>query len=136
MKFFTLFDKPSPVGTACNTPSLTVQSEKAQCDINAIIARYKKTGVVDHIQRGEPLYADCEQAITDLAKARILVEDTEDAFWTLPSSVRDVIGEPSNLPSWASANRSEAEKYGFLAPQATPPADSVTPPPTDSAANG
>ncbi|AKO71499.1 minor CP 1 [Chimpanzee faeces associated microphage 3] len=136
MTFFTLFNKPSPVGTACNTPSLTIQSEKAQCDINAIIARYKKTGVVDHIKRDQPLYADCEQAITDLEKARILVEDTEEAFWMLPSSVRDLIGEPSNLPTWASVNRSEAEKYGFIKPQSTPPVDSATPPPVDSAANG
>lgn len=144
MKFFTLFDKPSPVGTACNTPSLTVQSEKAQCDINLIIARYKKTGVLDHIKRDEPLYVDCEQAIADLEKARLLVEDTEDAFWSLPSSVRDVIGEPSNLPTWAASNRADAQKYGFLASSpadpatpladpVTPLADSATPPPSESA---
>ena len=131
MKFFTLFDKPLPVGTACNTPSLTVQSEKAQCDINAIIARYKKTGVIDHVKRDEPLYADCEAAITDLERANALVAATDDAFWSLDSSVRDRIGEPSNLPSWIMANREEAEKFGFVAPVAvqtqTPPVEASAP---------
>lgn len=115
MKFFTLYDKPSPVGTACRSASLTVQSEKSQCDINLIIARYKKTGVIDHVKRDSPLYADCEEAISALRRAEDLVEQTHDAFWSLPSDVRDQIGEPSRLPSWAAEHRDDAIKYGFLA---------------------
>lgn len=138
MKFFTLYDKPPHVGAAFTLPSLAVQSEKAQCDINAIIARYKKTGNIEHVASGQPLYADCEKAIADLEKARELVERTEDAFWSLSSDVRDQIGTPDNMPAWMSANREAAVKFGFLAPESPAPSAPVAPaetPKPETAAN-
>lgn len=132
MEFFTLYRKPPKCGFRFSLPSLAVQSEKKSCDVNEIMRRFVKTGFIDHVRRDEPLYTDTESIVQKMAEARELVERTDEAFWSLPSAVRDVIGEPSNLPSWLVNNRDEAAKYGFVASekQEVPP---VVQPPVEAA---
>ena len=41
-----------------NEPSLTVQEQKDQTDINKILAKYAKTGVIEHVGKYEGQYGD------------------------------------------------------------------------------
>ena len=66
--------------------TLTEQSHMAACDINNIMARYTKSGVLDHVRRFEPVYADMTEG--DYLSAMNQVAGAKTMFEELPSSVR------------------------------------------------
>ncbi|WNK12762.1 MAG: internal scaffolding protein [Microvirus sp.] len=72
-------------------PSMTRQAEAEACDINNIMARYQKTGVIDHLNRFQGEYADVA-AYGSFQESLELVERARAAFMTLPSSVRAEFG--------------------------------------------
>lgn len=69
---------------------VTKQSHKDECDINKIMARYQRTGVIDHVQKYGPVYADVSSA--DYVSSMNLVKDAETMFAELPSTVRAKFG--------------------------------------------
>lgn len=75
------------VYTVNTEPSKTDQSQKKQCDVNEIIARYKKTGQVSHLAKNQGVYADISE-IPDLLTATSNVQKAQDAFMTLPAKIR------------------------------------------------
>lgn len=67
-------------------PSKTVQSFQKSCDINNIMRRYQKTGVIEHINRNEPRYGIAtgqtfKEAMDLLASAQAMFDE-------LPSEAR------------------------------------------------
>ena len=68
--------------------ALTKQSFKESCDINNIMRRYVKTGVIDHVNKWEPQYGDVTGA--DFQKAVSVITQSEEMFQDLPAKVRDV----------------------------------------------
>lgn len=73
----------------------TKQSFKRECDINHILAKYRKTGLLDHVQKYQGRYEDITSAV-DYQTALNVMLDAESAFNTLPSEVRKKF---SNSPS-------------------------------------
>lgn len=69
-------------------PGLTKQSHKDECDINNILAQFKRTGIVRHINERQGLYVDLPSDI-DLQQSLAIVRKAEKAFSELPSKVRD-----------------------------------------------
>lgn len=67
--------------------TLTRLSEQKATDIREIMKKYKKTGVVSHINRRAPTYGDFSDA-TDLHTALLSVESAQAEFERLPSAVR------------------------------------------------
>ena len=74
------------VKTKSGGKSLTEQSHKKSCDINAIMARYVKTGLIDHVQKYEGTYGDATGA--DFKAAQDLVAEQKSIFNDLPAPVR------------------------------------------------
>jgi len=72
-----------PVG-----PSLTRQAEAASCDINTILAKYAKTGLLEHVNRFQGDYADVSP-FPDFHTAQNMVLRAHDAFSSLPSGLRN-----------------------------------------------
>ncbi|MEM1832092.1 MAG: hypothetical protein QXJ97_11255 [Desulfurococcaceae archaeon] len=68
-------------------PSLTKQSFKQEADINSIIARWRKTGIIDHLNPSQPRYGDFSN-IPSYDEALNTVIAAESAFMTLPARVR------------------------------------------------
>jgi len=68
-------------------PTMTKQSFKAECDINNIMARYQKTGVVDHFNRHSAHYGDYD-AIT-FTEAQYMVAEAQTMFNELPARARE-----------------------------------------------
>lgn len=64
----------------------TKQSFKAECDINTIMARYQKTGLLDHVRQVQGQYLDVTGA--DFAEAQNLVAGAKSMFHALPSHIR------------------------------------------------
>ncbi len=66
---------------------LADQSFKKDCDVNTVIARFKKTGQITHLAKSAGVYADVS-TITDLSSAIEQVQKASEAFDTLPADLR------------------------------------------------
>ena len=75
------------VSFVCNTPSRTKQAMKQECDINGIMKRYERTGVVSHLAHREAYFADVSE-VPDFATALRVVQDADKMFSSLPAAIR------------------------------------------------
>lgn len=64
----------------------THQEHEAECNINNIMAKYQRTGTIDHIAKYSPIYQDV-QAI-DYQSALNTIANSEAMFQDLPSQLR------------------------------------------------
>lgn len=112
----------------------TKQSFKDESDINHIMARYQKTGVLDFAEKHSPQYGDVTGL--EFQAGMELIKRAQAMFSDLPSSVRTRFeNDPAKFLDFVhdDANREEAAAMGLLKPQAewsTPP---TTPPAADAA---
>lgn len=67
--------------------SLTHQSMAPECDINRIMAKWQKTGVIEHANTYQGQYGDFAETPTYQEAMNVVIESQE-MFMTLPSSVR------------------------------------------------
>lgn len=68
-------------------PGLTRQEFADECDINTIMERYEKTGVVSHVNRATPVYLDTT-LYKGLQASMDAFKEAEAAFLALPAKVR------------------------------------------------
>ena len=71
----------------CEDESLTVQAEAEACDVNNIMARYRQTGLIDHVNKHEGRYGDFTD-VTDFQSAMNLVASAQQSFALLPAEIR------------------------------------------------
>lgn len=97
--------------------SLTKQSESAECDLNAIMKRYEKTGLLTHVNERQPQpYADYTDVL-DYQESVNRINQANESFNALPAEVRKKFAnDPAQLIRFVSdeANRDEAEKLGLV----------------------
>lgn len=70
----------------CKDPTRTKQQFAAESNINNIMAKYQKTGLIDHVSRYGPTYGFAEPV--DFQEALNTVRTAQDMFNALPSSWR------------------------------------------------
>lgn len=105
-----------------NLPSLTRQEFAAECDINTLMAKYEKTGVINHFNPGKPQYVDFE-AVPDLQNSLHILADATAAFNNLPATVRrDFDNDPAQFLEFATdpKNLAKMREYGLAAPEPEP----------------
>ena len=70
--------------------TMTKQAFKEECDVNQIMKKYQKTGVIDHVNRfgGDYGFADSG----DFHQAMSLIADAQTMFNELPSQAREHFG--------------------------------------------
>lgn len=99
-------------------PSLTKQSLSDECDINVIMARFEKTGVLSHSNPDSPRYGDFADVV-DYDESLRVVMDAEEAFMSLPAKVRARFeNDPSQIIEFVRdpANMKEAVSLGLINP--------------------
>jgi len=117
-----------------NAISMTEQSHKEECDVNNIVEKYQRTGVIDHRSKYEPQYGFANSA--DLQTALNTMQTAETMFNDLPSSIRakfdnapgaflDFVQDPDNHQEMYEMGLAKSPP----APKETPPAAQETPPP-------
>lgn len=85
----------------------TKQAPKAETDINNILLRYKKTGLISHLAKGAPTYMDVSE-VGDYKTAMDHLRSTERFFQSLPAKVREYFGnDPVAFLDYASSVSSE-----------------------------
>lgn len=117
--------------------SLTEQAHVASCDIHNIMARYEKTGIIEHLAKSQAFYDDVSN-VPSFQEAMNHVAYVNEVFATLPAKVRDAFdNDPQKYLEWAqdpdviaefeksTRDAAEALEATYQAP-ATPPA---APPP-------
>lgn len=108
-------------------PSLAKQAFKAECDINTIVKRHQRKGIVTHLNPDEPGYGFAPSL--DLKQAMDTVIDAQRAFDALPSEIRRRFSNDAvEFVEFAEnpENREELRKLGLLEEKAV--AEPVEPP--------
>lgn len=100
--------------------TMTKQAFAEECDINCIMDRYIKTGVVDHINEHSPQYGDCPAQT--FHEALETVREAEQMFDDLPAKIREKFNHnPAEFLAFVEdpANRTEMALLGLLNEPAT-----------------
>lgn len=120
--FCTAYRKrPSRVRKTFTGNGRTKQAHKAECDINNIMARFQRTGVLDFQHKNEPRYGDVTGI--DFQSCQLVVARANSMFADLPARLRDRFeNDPAKFLSFVQneRNRPEAEQLGLLKAQETP----------------
>ena len=131
MKFRTAYSKPLRVSAPVGGKSVTEQHHAKTCNINAIMAKYQKTGLIDHITKHKGRYGDVSGA--DFQTAQNLIAEQETIFHELPASVRSHFdNDPAQYLDLVMTEEGQQELATLLNP---PPAENVPPEPTSDGTN-
>lgn len=96
-------------------PSLTEQSHTRACDINTIMARYQKTGIIDHVSKYADQYGDI--SAYDFAHAQNLVAQVKSQFEELPAYVRaEFENDPQNYLALMETNEGLSKLRSIIHP--------------------
>jgi len=68
-------------------PSMTQQNQKAECDVNGIMAKWQKTRDPSIFQRTNGAFIDATMGV-DYHTALNVIKDAQEAFAELPSAIR------------------------------------------------
>lgn len=124
--------KDWPTTDCSKDPGFTVQSDAKDADINVIVARLLKGGMVPPTLGGEPFFGDVSE-IGNLADCLMVVQKADRLFMSFPANIRERFdNSPEEFVSFLSdeKNRSEAEELGIIAKRPVPePAVPATPAP-------
>lgn len=102
----------------------TKQAFAAECDINNIMARYQRTGVIDFAQKNAAQYGDCTGI--EFQAGMETVRKAQELFDALPSKLRSRFqNEPAQFLEFVQnpENAEEARELGLVnpkPPEATP----------------
>ena len=99
----------------------TKQEFAAECDINNIMSRYLKTGIIEHVRDSAPQFLDASPV--EFQEAMQIVAQAETLFEELPSSIRGRFeNDASKLLEFVHdpANMAESVAMGFLDPAKLP----------------
>lgn len=89
----------------------TRQEFAAECDINVLLARYEKSGALNHYNAAEPKYFDVGH-VPDLQEAHMIMQEAERAFMTLPAVVRrEFDHEPLNFVKFLQVDPKDHEAH-------------------------
>lgn len=121
IKFRTAYDphEPGKYAFAPVGESLTQQQFKDECNVNNIMAKYKKTGLLTHINRHQAQFGDFA-SIEDYQVSLHKLMQAQESFAQLPSEIRSkFLNDPANLIEFVSdpKNNEEAIKLGLKIPK-------------------
>lgn len=110
------YERGSKSGITFKKPSLTQQHFKDDCDINKIIERFTRTGLMPQYPGEEMHYGDYTSSV-DYHEAMTIVAQAREQFEALPSAVRDKFdNDPAKMLDFVSKkeNIEESVKLGLL----------------------
>lgn len=148
-KIRSIFDKSEKVVVDCRRydaklgkmvfdPGLTKQADRDACDINLILARYEKTGVLPDMIRQDARYGDFSNVPT-YQEAMEVVFRSQEQFGALSARVRERFhNDPAEMLAFCSDPKNAAEmvQLGLAVPQTPSAQPAVSPEPGNTGAKG
>lgn len=112
--------------------SLTEQHHEKACNINSIMAKYTKTGLITHINRRTPTFGDVTGA--DFQAAQNLVAAQKTIFHELPAQIRaEFNNDPAEYLALVETDQGVETLKAMLNPEPEPgpetPPEAPTQPP-------
>lgn len=135
MKVLNAYSKRNRITVDCSKDKvITEQSHKQGCEINNILAKYHKTGVLEHVNKHQAQYGDATSL--DFQNAMQTVINAQTMFDDLPSKLRNRFqNDPAQFLDFVQneENIDEMIKLGLATqrpqePQATTSQQTATPP--------
>jgi len=84
-------------GTIFTEPTITQQHFKSEVNINNIIAKFNRTGILGDGEKAVPRYADVS-LFGDFSQCQARIQEGKNAFQELPLEVRKLAGnDPARL---------------------------------------
>lgn len=118
--------RPGKVDEDGNILYTTEQFHKKECDVNEIIKKYDKTGLISHISGFEAEFGDMTGH--DFKQAQDLILGAQAQFNQLPAEIRKRFdNSPENLLEFMEheENRAEAIELGLINEKWTPETDGL-----------
>lgn len=115
--FITAYGPKLVVQKHFTGPGRTKQAFKDECDINQIMARYQKTGVIDFVTKHQARYGDVTGM--DFQESMQLVAQAQSMFNDLPSGIRNRFeNDPAKFMDFVHdpKNASEMAEMGLMRP--------------------
>lgn len=103
-------------------PSKTRQEFAAECDINVLMERYEKTGIISHVDQRIPNYVDVSD-LPSYQESFEIVRRAAEAFASLPARARaEFDNDPGAFADYAAdpANLERMREWGLAAPAPAP----------------
>lgn len=145
-KFKTPYASHQRVHPRLHPKSLTHQAMAPECDINGIMKRYERTGILEHRNNFEGQYGHFIDGPADYHEAMNAVIEADEMFQTLPSGIRrrfhndagaflDYANDPDNAEDMIrmglATRRSQANDDNSATPTPKPKPSASNPPPSD-----
>ena len=114
-RFKTSFERNRVITDYSSQPSLAKSEFKDECDINNVVKRALRTGVLPGVDR-EALYGDFSQ-VANYATAQIKIAEAKSEFEQLPSGIKEKFdNDVTNLLDFVDdpENEAEAIQLGLL----------------------
>lgn len=114
-------------------PSRTKQSFSEECDINNIMKKFEKTGIIDHARKYEGNYGDFTGAV-DYHTAMNIVREADEMFQSIPATIRKRFdNDPQKFLEYVDnpENEDEMREMGLLPPIRANAADEAVQPPQE-----
>lgn len=119
-----MFYRPHPrVSLDCGDHLITKQSHKAECDIHNILRQYQRTGILEHVARGQQAFIELPDALDYQASLHVIA-NAQAAFAALPSTVRDHFSNSPELFLSAFTDPTQHSTLADLGLLTTPPTSS------------
>lgn len=107
------------VRTVNDLPTRTQQHLKEKVNVNSIIAKYRKTGLIDHVRKNPGVYLELTE-LPDYQTAMETIVRAQSTFETIPANLRlRFNNDPKMLIDFLSddKNYEEASKLGLVVPR-------------------
>lgn len=127
VKIYSAYDRPGHPGYTFELPTRTQQHFQQECDINFIMDRFTRTGVMPPPKEGY-VYGDVSDYDSYQSALHSLMEAQAD-FDLLPAKVRkEFDNDPAQFLDFIQnpENASRAQELGLLAPAATVAAETTS----------
>lgn len=107
--------------------SMTKQSFADEVNINSILKRFEKTGMVTHLNEGEPFYGDVSELVGFQDALNVVAKGTQ-LFMALSAEVRErFANDPARLIAFLDddGNYEEAVRLGIVNKRPDSPAEAA-----------
>ncbi len=121
------------VRTTIEGPSLTQASFQDECDINNVMKRFEKTGVLTHENQAKPQFGDFS-GYADYHESMNRILAAQDAFMQIPATIRAQFhNDPGEFLEFAEnpENIDELVEMGLAEPKPTSQEPAEAPPSTE-----
>ena len=104
---------PREFAFTCEGESLTQQQFVEECDVNNILAKYKRTGLISHLARHSGNFGDFS-SVDDYQTSLGKIMQAQQSFEMLPSELRSKFGnDPGRLIEFMSDEKNTEDCYKF-----------------------